>query len=209
MQELPVEMKEELLLGLQGSDLYSLCYTSRGFEAICSDPVFWKRKFAREGLPMMERGNNSEHWIDLYLYSREAMEKVREDLKKRDLVLQLDLYHAPCSNVISVGCVNEQVVQEYLDESRENAGIEKYLFRIRELQDKEELDEDEEEELSLLEYKLESYNYYSLQIIHNQNIMYYLSVVDGHREEILKEDIYFLTPGELELLLYKIHYYIL
>ena len=157
----------------------------------------------------MERGNNSEQWIDIYLYSREVMEKVRLDLKKRDLVLQLDLYHVPCPDVISVGCVDKDVVKDYLEESKNNKGIEKYLFRIRELQDKEELDEEEEEELSLLEFKLESYNLYSLQVIHNNNVMYYLSVVDGHREEILREDIYFLTPTELQLLLYKIHYYVL
>ncbi|SHO33151.1 F-box domain [Cedratvirus A11] len=209
MQDLPVELKEEILLGLQGTDLYSACYTSTEFESICFDPVFWKRKFAREGLHMMERGDNSEQWIDIYLYSREVMEKVRLDLKKRDLVLQLDLYHVPCPDVISVGCVDTDVVKDYLEESGDNEGMEKYLFRIRELQDKEELDEEEQEELSLLEFKLESYNYCSLQIIHNHNIIYYLSVVDGHREEILKEDIYFLTPAELELLLYKVNYYIL
>ncbi|SPN79275.1 F-box domain-containing protein [Brazilian cedratvirus IHUMI] len=208
MQDLPREMKEEILLGLQGSDFYEACYTCTEFNSILGSPAFWRTKFTREGLYMMERGDSPQHWIDIYLYSREVMKQVSEDLKKEGLVLQLNLYRVPCPDVITVGCVDKDKVREYLEESSDTEGIEKYLFRIRELQDKEELDEEEDEELSLYEYKLESYKFSNLQIIHNNNIIYYLSVVDGHREEILREDIYFLTPDELEFLLYKIHYYV-
>lgn len=209
MQDLPTELKEEILLGVEGLDLSNVCYASTQFEDICSNAAFWKKKFTYEGLYLLERGSSAEQWIDIYLYSREVMSKVRADLEKRGLVLQLDLYHVPCPEVIKVGCVDLATIQEYLEESQDSQGIENYLFRIRELQDKEERDEEEEDELSLLEYKLESYKFSNLQIIHNGNIIYYLSVADGHREEILREDVYFLTLAELELLLYKIHYYVL
>lgn len=209
MQDLPREMKEEILLVLQGSDLYDACYTCSEFNSILGNPSFWKRKFTEEGLYMMERGNGPEQWIDIYLYSREVMSRVRKDLQKRGLLLQLNLYHVPFPDVITVGSVDKDKVRTYLEESSDTEGMEKYLFRIQELRDREELDEDEDEELSLYEHKLESYKFSNLQIIHNNNIIYYLSVVDGHREEILQEDIFFLTPDELELLLYKIHYYVL
>ncbi|QIN54212.1 hypothetical protein [Cedratvirus kamchatka] len=210
MQELSLGIKEEILLAVQGLDLYNLYQVSRELKSICSSSVFWKRKFAREGLYILEKAGSFEQWMDIYLYSRKAKEKVRVNLEKKDPLLQLDLYYVPSSSVITVGCVNKDVVEEYLEESRSNEGIEEYLFRIRELQDMEELDEEEEDELSILEFKLESYNYYSLQVVHaQQEIMYYLCAVDGHREETLREDVYFLSPQELEFLLYKVHYYVL
>ncbi|SPN79475.1 F-box domain-containing protein [Brazilian cedratvirus IHUMI] len=67
MQGLPEELQEEVLLSLrEPRDLYQACSTSTDYRRICSGSSFWREKFAREGLPVLEEGENLSSWLKIY-----------------------------------------------------------------------------------------------------------------------------------------------
>lgn len=58
MQDLPEELQEEILFSLrEPKDLYRACSTSRTNLSICSGSAFWREKFRRENLPLLEEGD--------------------------------------------------------------------------------------------------------------------------------------------------------
>ncbi|SPN79324.1 F-box domain-containing protein [Cedratvirus Zaza IHUMI] len=88
MQDLPVELQERVLLSLkQPEDLYRACSTSRANFGICSGSVFWRAKFAREGLPLLEEGNNFATWLKIYAESVSSAEIADELISSRDQLL--------------------------------------------------------------------------------------------------------------------------
>lgn len=80
-QDLPEELQEEVLFSLrQPRDLYRACSASSSQRRICSGLTFWKAKFAREGLPLLEEGNNLASWLDLYNRALQAAQLADEEL---------------------------------------------------------------------------------------------------------------------------------
>lgn len=71
MQGLPVELQEEILLSLkEPEDLYRACSSSRQNRAICSSDAFWREKFRRENLPLLNLEDFGPtgfvSWLNLY-----------------------------------------------------------------------------------------------------------------------------------------------
>ncbi|SHO33302.1 Hypothetical protein BQ3484_234 [Cedratvirus A11] len=67
MDTLPEEIQENILLSLvDPDDLFRACSTSRESRNICSGSVFWREKFAREGLPLFQEGYTFTAWIAIY-----------------------------------------------------------------------------------------------------------------------------------------------
>lgn len=77
MQNLPIELQEEVLLSLrEPKDLYQACSSSRQNRQICSASAFWREKFRRENLPLLEEGNNLSQWLNIYRKSLAAAKRV-------------------------------------------------------------------------------------------------------------------------------------
>lgn len=75
MQSLPEELQEEILLSLkEPEDFYKACAASKQNRAICSESSFWREKFRRENLPLVEEGNNFSTWRKIYRKSIRAAE---------------------------------------------------------------------------------------------------------------------------------------
>ncbi|SOB74259.1 hypothetical protein BQ9231_00376 [Cedratvirus lausannensis] len=67
MDTLPEEVQENILLSLvEPDDLFRACSTSRESRNICSGSAFWREKFAREGLPLLQEGHTFTAWISIY-----------------------------------------------------------------------------------------------------------------------------------------------
>jgi hypothetical protein len=66
MQNLPLELSENVLLQADPPTLISLCGTSPQHRSLCSDSLFWRRRFEQEGLPLLEQGHDANSWIRIY-----------------------------------------------------------------------------------------------------------------------------------------------
>ncbi|SPN79471.1 F-box domain-containing protein [Brazilian cedratvirus IHUMI] len=81
MQGLPVELQEEVLFSLkEPEDLYRACSSSRQNRAICSASVFWREKFRRENLPLLEEGDSFRRWLDIYVKSLRVAEMADQEI---------------------------------------------------------------------------------------------------------------------------------
>lgn len=77
MQDLPVELREEVLFSLtEPDDLYRACSTSQQNRQICSNASFWREKFRRENLPLLREGINTSDWVQVYRKSIKVARKV-------------------------------------------------------------------------------------------------------------------------------------
>ncbi|SHO33311.1 F-box domain [Cedratvirus A11] len=85
MQGLPLELQEEVLFSLkEPEDLSRVCSSSRGSRQICSDRSFWREKFRRENLPLLEEGSSFSQWVQIYRKSLRAARKTDERLTSGD-----------------------------------------------------------------------------------------------------------------------------
>lgn len=67
MQTLPEEVQENILLSLsEPDDLLRACSLNRLNRDICSGSSFWREKFAREGLPLVQEGYTFSSWSTIY-----------------------------------------------------------------------------------------------------------------------------------------------
>jgi hypothetical protein len=98
MQDLPEELQEEILFSVQGAkNLHQACSASGRNRRICSGSAFWREKFAREGLHLLERvvrsspdlqashssseqGESFAQWIKLYAKALQASRLAQEQL---------------------------------------------------------------------------------------------------------------------------------
>nr|WIL03414.1 DNA-directed RNA polymerase subunit [Cedratvirus plubellavi] len=79
MQDLPEELQEEVLYSLrQPEDLSRACSVSKASRRVCSGSSFWREKFRRENLPLLEEGDNLLQWLKIYRKSLETARKVDE-----------------------------------------------------------------------------------------------------------------------------------
>nr|WIL04713.1 F-box domain-containing protein [Cedratvirus duvanny] len=92
MQDLPEELQEKVLLSIRKpQDLYRACSTSRQSRGICSGSVFWRAKFTREGLPLLEQGENFTSWLGIYRKSMESAQVADEMINsKQEIVIPLE-----------------------------------------------------------------------------------------------------------------------
>ena len=98
MQDLPVELQEEILFSIkEPRDLYQACSVSRGNRKICSDASFWREKFRREGLPLLEEESasfNLQQWLESYEKSLQSAQLAHEELAdpREDGISLADVY---------------------------------------------------------------------------------------------------------------------
>ncbi|SPN79328.1 F-box domain-containing protein [Cedratvirus Zaza IHUMI] len=87
MQDLPEELQEEILLSLkEPKDLQRACSTSLNQRRICSSASFWREKFRRENLPLVEEGNNFAEWSEIYRKSLRAAKRTDERILSGELI---------------------------------------------------------------------------------------------------------------------------
>lgn len=85
MQNLPEEVQEQVLLSVrEASDLQQVCSVSSSQRRICSGPSFWREKFAREGLTMLEEGTSLREWLAIYQKSLQAAEGTEQYLRNME-----------------------------------------------------------------------------------------------------------------------------
>nr|WIL03295.1 DNA-directed RNA polymerase subunit [Cedratvirus borely] len=88
MNYLPVETKEQILLSLrEPKDIYQACTTSREHLSICSDQGFWRERFRREGLYILEMGRDFTDWLRIYEKAIRASEVADRILQKQEKVV--------------------------------------------------------------------------------------------------------------------------
>lgn len=76
MDRLPQEVQENILLSLtKPDDLFRACSTSRVSRNICSGSAFWREKFRRENLPLLQEGYTLTAWMAIY---KKAFQAARE-----------------------------------------------------------------------------------------------------------------------------------
>ncbi|SOB74251.1 hypothetical protein BQ9231_00368 [Cedratvirus lausannensis] len=98
MQDLPKELQEEILFSLrEPGDLYRACSVSRGNRQICSSASFWRAKFRREGLPLLEEESasfNLQQWLESYEKSLQSAQLAHEELAdpREDGINLADVY---------------------------------------------------------------------------------------------------------------------
>nr|WIL02754.1 DNA-directed RNA polymerase subunit [Cedratvirus borely] len=135
MQDLPEELQEEILLSLkEAKDLQRACSASRQNREICSGSAFWRAKFAREGLPILERispsserGESFAQWIKLYAKALQASRLAQEQLytqetKGVNLEQLPDLSYLPGL---------EEFLQPYYDKVKSGENIERIVRQVR------------------------------------------------------------------------------
>ena len=128
MQDLPVELQEEILFSLkEPKDLYQACSSSRQSKGICSGSAFWRAKFRREGLPVLEQGANFSQWLDLYARALQASRLTEEQLhteetKGVNLEQLPDLSYLPGL---------EEFLQPYYDKVNSGENIERIERQVR------------------------------------------------------------------------------
>lgn len=80
MEYLPLELKEKILLHADPKEVLSLCSTSIEFLSLCSSAVFWREKFAKENIPLLEEGVTASEWLHIYSRSLEAIQQANRFL---------------------------------------------------------------------------------------------------------------------------------
>lgn len=73
---------QRLFLSLTNPDeLASSCYSSEYGREICSGREFWEEKFNREGLPLLEEGNDPQTWLEIYRKSQKVARKTEKRMQ--------------------------------------------------------------------------------------------------------------------------------
>nr|WIL03691.1 hypothetical protein Cplu_250 [Cedratvirus plubellavi] len=68
--ELSLQVQEEILLFLtEPGDLYRHYSVCRQNREICSSPAFWRERFRRENLSVLEQGEDFSSWLGIYIKS--------------------------------------------------------------------------------------------------------------------------------------------
>lgn len=117
MQGLPTELQEKILFSLtKPKDLYQACSSSRQNRAICSASVFWREKFRRENLPLLEEGNDVASWLNIYRRSIRAAQIANEQVS-RGKTVEVDLSKVSDINVLLLP-ETERAMKYYWAESR-------------------------------------------------------------------------------------------
>ncbi|SPN79310.1 F-box domain-containing protein [Cedratvirus Zaza IHUMI] len=87
MQYLPEELQEEVLFSLkEPEDLARACSVSRGNRQICSDRLFWREKFRRENLPLLEEGTDAASWLRIYRKSQRIAQDIDGRLNSASMI---------------------------------------------------------------------------------------------------------------------------
>ncbi|SPN79312.1 F-box domain-containing protein [Cedratvirus Zaza IHUMI] len=87
MQYLPGELQEEVLFSLEEpDDLFRVCSTSKESRQVCSNPSFWREKFRRENLPLVEEGNNFTEWLRIYQKSLKTAQETDNIINSGDRI---------------------------------------------------------------------------------------------------------------------------
>ncbi|SHO33303.1 Hypothetical protein BQ3484_235 [Cedratvirus A11] len=81
-----LQVQEEILLFLtEPRDLYKYYSACRQDRDICSSSAFWRERFRRENLPVLEQGEDFSSWMEIYIKSlfsaRVANEKVSSSVE--------------------------------------------------------------------------------------------------------------------------------
>lgn len=92
MNSLPEELQQEILFSLkEPRDIYRLCATSRQNRQTCADSSFWREKFRRENLPLLEEGDDLAQWLDSYKRALGASRTASRLIESRRMVeIRLD-----------------------------------------------------------------------------------------------------------------------
>nr|WIL04952.1 hypothetical protein Cduv_472 [Cedratvirus duvanny] len=75
--DLPTELEEKIFLELSITDLLQACSSSVNSRKVCGDSIFWKRKFAKDDLPLIYPRESVSGWILEYKVSKIA--QLREE----------------------------------------------------------------------------------------------------------------------------------
>ncbi|SHO33314.1 F-box domain [Cedratvirus A11] len=145
MQDLPEELQEEILLSLkEPKDLQRACSASRQNREICSGSAFWRAKFAREGLPLLEQvvrsppdllashssseqGKDFFQWIKLYAKALQASRLAEEQLHT-DEVKGVNLEQLPDLSYLP-GL--EEFLQPFYNEVKSGENVERTVRQVR------------------------------------------------------------------------------
>ncbi|QIN54208.1 F-box domain-containing protein [Cedratvirus kamchatka] len=121
MQSLPPELSEQVLLRANSSTLISLCGTSPQYRNLCSDSLFWKKRFKQEGLPLLEQvspsseqGTSAQSWIRIYQNSRRVAQLVEDYLERDNQNISFEQI-----NLDELSKIAPEVVRSYIQEGHE------------------------------------------------------------------------------------------
>lgn len=67
-KNVPLEVYINFLIDLPVDDLINACSSNKENRELCSSS-FWKDKFVREGIPLLEEGTNFPSWLAIYTES--------------------------------------------------------------------------------------------------------------------------------------------
>nr|WIL04715.1 F-box domain-containing protein [Cedratvirus duvanny] len=125
MDALPLEIQENILLSLvEPDDLLRACSTSRQNREICSGSVFWREKFSREDLPLLQEGYSFASWTAIYKKAFQAAQTADRLVNSgEDILIRLseifDLRH--------LGFVVYKDIREIWQETREGNNSHTYF----------------------------------------------------------------------------------
>ena len=123
MQNLPVELQEEILFSLrEPRDLYQACSVSRGNRQLCSDASFWREKFRREDLPLLEEGSNPAQWISIYDRSIQAAHTADRMISSNQEI-QIALSQVTDGNLVEIPGAGIKGLWEVM----QKGGVERYM----------------------------------------------------------------------------------
>ncbi|SPN79318.1 F-box domain-containing protein [Cedratvirus Zaza IHUMI] len=123
MQDLPIELQEEILFSFsQVTDLARVCSSSRQSRQICSSASFWRAKFRREGLPLLEEGSNFSQWLGIYDRSLKAVQVANAKISSGQ---EIEIALSRVANVDLVKVLNSDI--EDLWEVTQKGGVERYI----------------------------------------------------------------------------------
>lgn len=225
MEHIPTELKDELLHA-SGQNFVSLCRTNREFFNLCSSSSFWREKFRREDIPIVEEGYDYDSWLEIYKKSVNAKRRTETLVSQGyEQLFWLPLYLVRNPEVIMVPGVDSQVVEKYIKLAHEQAKnlfiaqqeLEElqrdYSYEFSEVYSGEFTEEEVTPELAEILDRIEelqetiseiNVNSVYLTVYHKKDYIYELN--EETREEKYKED-FVIDEEELYDLLFRLYYY--
>lgn len=129
MEDIPLEIKENILLFAEPKSILSLCSISRDFYSLACNYHLWKEKFSREGLRLNKKAETPAQWVKEYIFSLKSKLQAKESLRRlanESISLALECFNS--INFLRVGKVDINFILLEWRDSREE-----YLLRLKNL----------------------------------------------------------------------------
>ena len=110
------EINERVLFYLPLPDLLSQCSSSQENRELCNSRRFWAEKLRREGLSLLEDGENIKEWTIIYKNSLLARDVA--DLEMERLPCYLSISAVQNINLLLVGSVSREKISPYYFSNR-------------------------------------------------------------------------------------------